>query len=84
MQKIKRSIREIYISKPTFRFLRISMLLICGMSLILLDRFLEARLIDPLVARHFYPPLCEYIIASIVISIAGAFLIEHSCRRRNI
>ena len=81
MQKYARKIREFQISKITQRFLRFGMLLISGLSLVLLSRFLEAEHAGELGGSYLYPLYIEAIVTSVIIAVAGAILIERSIRQ---
>ena len=56
--------------------LRIALPLILLVSVALLLSYLDARAADPMDANSYYPLLVEYIIASLAVTAAGAFVIE--------
>ena len=76
MKKIWNQIRFLRVTSTTQRFLRLAMGMISGVALLILDAFLNARVSDPIAARHHIPAWSEYLIVSVLISVIGAVLIE--------
>ena len=63
------------ISKSARRLLRICLQIIILSAVTLLLSYLEARAASPLLANINYPPMLEYIIASITITVGGFLLL---------
>ena len=61
-------------------FLRAALLYTLTGTLILLGTYLKARAKNALLAGYEYPPLLEYIVASLLISLFGGWLIERVWR----
>ena len=61
-------------------FMRAALLYTLVGALLLLGFFLEARAKNALLAGYEYPPLLEYIVASLLISLFGGWLIERVWR----
>lgn len=63
-------------SRPARLLLRIAMPLILLASITLLLSYLDARTRDPILANLTYPPLMEYIAASVLITVGGSIIIH--------
>lgn len=61
-------------------FLRIALPLVLVASVTFLISYLQSRAHDPVVANRLYPVLLEYLIAGVVITEAGAVLIDYIVR----
>lgn len=68
------------LSAPTCLVLRLSLPLITLSAITLLLSFLIDRAADPILAHLTYPPMLEYIIASLAILIGGSLLVEMTAR----
>ena len=64
--------------RTTRIFLRAALLYTLVGALLLLGMYLEARTKNALLASYEYPPLLEYIAASLLISLFGGWLIERT------
>ena len=61
-------------------FVRAALLYTLTGALLLLGSYLQARAQNALLASYEYPPLLEYIVASLLIALLGGRLIEHVYR----
>ena len=68
--------RVLHVCRPTKILLRIALPLILLVAVYILVSYLVSLEHDPVMANSIYPPLAEYILASLLITAAGAFMIQ--------
>ena len=70
------------LSPPTCMLLRIALPLPTLSAITLLISFLIDRSADPIRAQLLYPPMLEYIVASLAILVGGCLLVEITVREK--